>query len=76
MGRSVSSHAKLFVDISAFGPTAYLASLCTARHKFQAEEKPAFFLARYYLMFCLHFSKMSVQEMASETYIRKKHKKQ
>lgn len=41
MGRSVSAHAKLFVDISAFGPTAYLASLCTARHKFQAEEKLA-----------------------------------
>lgn len=75
MGISVSSHAKLFVDLNAFGLSAYLASLCSDYHEFQTEKRSWFFLAHYYKMFCLHFSKMVAQKMTSHVRVLEKAKK-
>lgn len=65
MGIRVSSHAKLFVDLNAFGLLAYLASFCSNYHELQTEKRSWLFLAQYYKMFCLHFSKMVAQKMTS-----------
>lgn len=67
---SMSSHAKLFVDLNAFGLSAYLASLCRDYHELQTAKRSEFFGARYYKMFCLcfFFSKMLAQKMTSHMY--------
>lgn len=71
---SVSIHAKLFVDLNAFGLSAYLALLCSDYHELQTEKRSGFFVAYYYKMFCLHFSKMVAQRMTSHTVCIRKGK--
>lgn len=74
MGISVSSHAKLFVNLKAFGLLPYLASVCSDYHELQTEKRSWFFLAHYYKMFCLCFSKMVAQKMTSHIRVSEKGK--
>lgn len=71
---SASSHAKLFVDLNPFGLFSVFGLSLFDYHELQTEKKgrereeAGSFLAHYYKMFCLHFSKMVAQKMTSHTH--------
>lgn len=75
MGMRVSSHAKLFEELNAFGLSAYLALLCSDYHELQTEKRSCFFVAHYYKTFCLLFPRWSPRKW-HHTCIQKKSQKE
>lgn len=75
---SASSHAKLFVDLNAFGLSAHLASVCSDCHELQTVKRSWFFLSpllQDVLSPFFFFSKMVAQKMTSHIQVSEKEEK-